>query len=159
MVVVSELFLTVTATMLHLIGKEAPQAYFDAANNCFTKNCTHLLYFGLDDFSAIDADTSNKSQSPKLERKKSLLPAVSEANRNINGQSSRFSLDEKVPQNTARGPSPVYPKKPQRKSLPRLPNFCRGELLLKLASGREYCVKMILEAVQGEHLLGHYLRM
>ncbi|KAM1394091.1 hypothetical protein ACFX2F_030181 [Malus domestica] len=72
-----------------------------------------LLYFGLDEFSAIDADT-NKSQSSNIGCRKSLLPAVSEANGNANGRSRRFSLDEKVPQNTARGSSYVYPKKPQR---------------------------------------------
>ncbi|RXI02113.1 hypothetical protein DVH24_026643 [Malus domestica] len=32
-----------TTIMLHMIAKEAPHAYFDAANNCFTKNCT--LYY------------------------------------------------------------------------------------------------------------------
>ncbi|KAB2615113.1 titin-like [Pyrus ussuriensis x Pyrus communis] len=41
-------------------------------------------------------------------------PVFSEANGNANGRSSRCSLDEKVPQNTARGSSYVYPKKPQR---------------------------------------------
>ncbi|RXH67270.1 hypothetical protein DVH24_027390 [Malus domestica] len=29
--------------MLHMIEKKAPQVYFDASNNCFTKNCT--LYY------------------------------------------------------------------------------------------------------------------
>ncbi|TQE03300.1 hypothetical protein C1H46_011112, partial [Malus baccata] len=62
-----------------------------------------LLYFGLDDFSAIDADTNNKSLFPKLGRRKSLPPAVSEANGNTNGRSSRFSLDEKVPQTMIEG--------------------------------------------------------
>ncbi|KAM1246860.1 hypothetical protein TB2_043039 [Malus domestica] len=50
-----------------------------------------------------EEDISNKSQSPKLGHRKSLLPAVSEANRNINGRSSRFSLDEKVPQTLLEG--------------------------------------------------------
>ncbi|RXH91578.1 hypothetical protein DVH24_020601 [Malus domestica] len=175
------------ATMLHLIGKEAPKAYFEAANNCFTIICTvyyiyrkliknnvkyldeyHLLYFGLDDFSAIDADISNKSQSPKLGHRKSLLPAVSEANRNINGRSSRFSLDEKVPQTlleglllciqrSHNGTIFMYLKKLSfRMPLVDVPLIflslvgCAtfNNCLLKLASGRECCVKMILEAVQ-----------
>ncbi|KAM1022777.1 hypothetical protein ACFX2I_043669 [Malus domestica] len=65
---------------------------------------------------------TTRAKSPKLGRRKSLPPAVSEAHGNTNGRSSRLSLDEKVPQNTAKGPSPVHPKKPQRKSLPRLPS-------------------------------------
>ncbi|KAM0973944.1 hypothetical protein ACFX2C_017195 [Malus domestica] len=65
---------------------------------------------------------TTRAKSPKLGRRNSLPPAVSEAKGNTNGQSSRLSLDQKVPQNTSKGPSPVHPKKPQRKSLPRLPS-------------------------------------
>ncbi|RXH72420.1 hypothetical protein DVH24_012104 [Malus domestica] len=65
---------------------------------------------------------TTRAKSPKLGRRKSLPPAVSEAKGNTNGQSSRLSLDQKVPQNTSKGPSPVHPKKPQRKSLPGLPS-------------------------------------
>ncbi|KAM2593141.1 hypothetical protein TB1_042335 [Malus domestica] len=97
-------------------------------NNCLL-GILVLSYFPILQYCT---DTNNKSLFPKLGRRKSLPPAVSEKNVNTNGRSSRFSLDEKVPQNNDRGPSPVYPKKPQRKSLPRLPNFCCGELLVLL---------------------------
>ncbi|BBG95512.1 Targeting protein for Xklp2 protein family [Prunus dulcis] len=71
---------------------------------------------------ANPTNTNNKGQVSQAGRRKSLPPAVSEGNSNTNDRSSRLSLDEKVPQNSAKGPSPVHPKKPQRKSLPRLPS-------------------------------------
>lgn len=65
---------------------------------------------------------TTRAKSPKLGRRKSLPPADSEGNSNTKSPSSRLSLGEKLPQNSAKGPSPVHPKKPQRKSLPRLPS-------------------------------------
>lgn len=65
---------------------------------------------------------TTRAKSPKLGRRKSLPPADSEGNSNTKSQSARLSLGEKLPQNSAKGPSPVHPKKPQRKSLPRLPS-------------------------------------
>jgi hypothetical protein len=59
-----------------------------------------------------------RAKSPKLGRRKSSSPADSEGNSNTAHQSSRLSLDEKVPQKG----SLVHPKKPQRKSLPTLPS-------------------------------------
>ncbi|KAJ9184028.1 hypothetical protein P3X46_007812 [Hevea brasiliensis] len=64
-----------------------------------------------------------RPKSPKLGRRKSSSPVDPEGN---NGQSSRpdrLSLDERMSQNNSvKGPSPVHSKKPQRKSLPKLPS-------------------------------------
>ncbi|KAM1056530.1 hypothetical protein ACFX13_030667 [Malus domestica] len=79
-------------------------------NNCLLGKVLVLSYFPIPQY----CTDTNKSQSSNIGCRKSLLPAVSEANGNANGRSRRFSLDEKVPQNTARGSSYVYPKKPQR---------------------------------------------
>lgn len=62
-----------------------------------------------------------RAKSPKLGRRKSSPPAGPVGNSNAAHQSSRLSLDEKVPQNPMKG-SLVHPKKPQRKSLPTLPS-------------------------------------
>lgn len=75
-----------------------------------------------------------RAKSPKLGRRKSSPPADSEGNRNTAHQSSRLSLDEKVPQNPMKG-SLVRPKKPQRKSLPTLPS--EKTSLSKAINGRK----------------------
>ncbi|XP_050367185.1 protein WVD2-like 5 isoform X2 [Argentina anserina] len=66
---------------------------------------------------------TTRAKSPKLGRKKISPPADSEGNSDTKSQPVRLSLGEKLPQNSATGPSPVHPKKPLRKSLPsRLPS-------------------------------------
>lgn len=62
---------------------------------------------------------TTRAKSPKLGRKKSF-----EAEGNSGSvRTGRLSLDEKISkENPARGLSPIQPKKPQRKSLPRLPS-------------------------------------
>ncbi|XP_052209020.1 protein WVD2-like 5 isoform X6 [Diospyros lotus] len=63
-----------------------------------------------------------RAKSPKFGRKKSSPSKDSEGNSDHNSRPGRLSLDEKLtPDNTARGPPP-HLKKPQRKSLPRLPS-------------------------------------
>lgn len=64
---------------------------------------------------------TTRAKSPKLGRRKSLPPTDAEGNNKSTNQSSRLSLDEKVSQNPAKGPT-VQPRKPQRKSLPTLPS-------------------------------------
>ncbi|GMG99001.1 hypothetical protein Nepgr_000841 [Nepenthes gracilis] len=61
--------------------------------------------------------------SPKLGRKKPSNTADAEADGNHSHQSGRHSLYERVlPNNTAKGPSSADSKKPQRRSLPRVPS-------------------------------------
>lgn len=65
---------------------------------------------------------TTRAKSPKLGRRKSSTPADSVED-STSCQPGRLSLDAKGPQsNSARGVSPVHPKKPQRKSLPKLPS-------------------------------------
>ncbi|GMI92486.1 hypothetical protein HRI_002917900 [Hibiscus trionum] len=66
---------------------------------------------------------TTRAKSPKLGRRKSTTPLDSDGNSNSGLQLGRLSLDEKAsPSITAKGISPVHLKKPQRKSLPKLPS-------------------------------------
>ncbi|KAA3458031.1 protein WVD2-like 5 isoform X1 [Gossypium australe] len=64
-----------------------------------------------------------RAKSPKLGRRKSSTPSDSDGNSNSGHQSVQLSLDEKAFQSTSsKVISPVNAKKPQRKSLPKLPS-------------------------------------
>ncbi|XP_012445242.1 protein WVD2-like 5 isoform X3 [Gossypium raimondii] len=64
-----------------------------------------------------------RAKSPKLGRRKSSTPLDSDGNSNSGHQSVQLSLDEKAFQSTSsKVISPVNAKKPQRKSLPKLPS-------------------------------------
>ncbi|KAJ6743690.1 PROTEIN WVD2-LIKE 4 [Salix viminalis] len=66
---------------------------------------------------------TTRAKSPKLGRKKSSSPADTEGNNSQSYRPGRLSLDEKVSSNIPiKGLSPAHPKKPQRKSLPKLPS-------------------------------------
>ncbi|XP_057478918.1 protein WVD2-like 5 isoform X2 [Actinidia eriantha] len=60
-----------------------------------------------------------RAKSPKLGRKKSSPTSDSDGNSTRNGRSGRLSLD--IQNNATQGP-PAHLKKPQRKSLPKLPS-------------------------------------
>ncbi|OMO61654.1 hypothetical protein CCACVL1_23331 [Corchorus capsularis] len=67
---------------------------------------------------------TTRAKSPKLGRNKGSTPSDSDGNSNSGHQSGRLSLDEKSAQSiiSGKGISPVNAKKPQRKSLPKLPS-------------------------------------
>ncbi|GMJ15862.1 WAVE-DAMPENED 5 [Hibiscus trionum] len=66
---------------------------------------------------------TTRPKSPKLGRKKYSIPLDSDDTNNSGHQSGRLSLDEKASQSiSAKVISPVHAKKPQRKSLPKLPS-------------------------------------
>ena len=77
---------------------------------------------GLDVVTLIQVPTT-RAKSPKLGRKKSPSPLDSEGNNSQRNLSGRLSLDEKISSSKIpiKGLSPAHPKKPQRKSLPKLP--------------------------------------
>ncbi|KAL7181896.1 hypothetical protein ACSBR1_040748 [Camellia fascicularis] len=63
-----------------------------------------------------------RAKSPKLGRKKSSPTRDFEGNTSRSYRSGRLSLDEKLPQNNVTKVPPAHLKKPQRKSLPKLPS-------------------------------------
>ncbi|OWM86716.1 hypothetical protein CDL15_Pgr015752 [Punica granatum] len=65
---------------------------------------------------------TTRAKSPKLGRRKTLGGEESEGNSGRNRQSGRLSLDSVARNNPAKVPSPANPKKPLRKSLPKLPS-------------------------------------
>ncbi|KAK8637901.1 hypothetical protein V6N13_136355 [Hibiscus sabdariffa] len=66
---------------------------------------------------------TTRAKSPKLGRRKSLTTSDVDGNSTNGHQSGRLSLDEKATQRiSAKVISPVHAKKPQRKSLPKLPS-------------------------------------
>lgn len=85
---------------------------------------SHLNYVDLSFFYfALMQIPTTRPKSPKLGRRKSSSPVDPEVNNSQSSRPSRLSLDEKLSQNnSAKGPPPVHSKKPQRKSLPKLPS-------------------------------------
>ncbi|XP_011036554.1 PREDICTED: uncharacterized protein LOC105134022 isoform X2 [Populus euphratica] len=65
---------------------------------------------------------TTRAKSPKLGRKKSPSPADSEGKNSQSSRSGRLSLDEKISSKIPIRLSPAHPKKPLRKSLPKLPS-------------------------------------
>ncbi|XP_039052307.1 protein WVD2-like 5 [Hibiscus syriacus] len=66
---------------------------------------------------------TTRAKSPKLGRRKGTTPLNSDGNSNSDLQLGRLSLDEKAsPSVSSKVISPVHTKKPQRKSLPKLPS-------------------------------------
>ncbi|KAF8393210.1 hypothetical protein HHK36_021451 [Tetracentron sinense] len=63
-----------------------------------------------------------RAKSPKFGRQKSSTVAHSEGTSGHSSRLGRLSLDEKVPQDGITKGSPLHPKKPFRKSLPKLPS-------------------------------------
>ncbi|XP_031251419.1 protein WVD2-like 5 [Pistacia vera] len=70
----------------------------------------------------VDIPTT-RAKSPKLRRKKTLTSVETDRNGNPNTRPGQLSLDGKASQsNSAKGISPLQSKKPQRKSLLKLPS-------------------------------------
>ncbi|XVF89316.1 hypothetical protein PTKIN_Ptkin19aG0120400 [Pterospermum kingtungense] len=66
---------------------------------------------------------TTRAKSPKLGRRKSSTPSESDVNSNSGHESGRLSLEEKASRSiSAKEISPIHAKKPQRKSLPKLPS-------------------------------------
>ncbi|KAF4351280.1 hypothetical protein G4B88_017778 [Cannabis sativa] len=99
---------------------------------------------------------TTRAKSPKLGRRKSLPPTESVGNNNSTNQSSQLSLDEKVAQIPAKGPT-VPVRKPHRKSLPTLPsekttisNTIKGR---KIASKGKHEVKTNISNANQEKII------
>lgn len=65
---------------------------------------------------------TTRARSPKLGRRKTSAGNKSEGNGDHSHQTGRLSLDAVIRKNPAKVPSLANPKKPVRKSLPKLPS-------------------------------------
>lgn len=72
---------------------------------------------------------TTRARSPKLGRSKNATSAGTEVNTNPSSRPARLSLDERAPQNgIKKAPAVNSAKKPQRKSLPKLPSEQTGSV-------------------------------
>ena len=72
---------------------------------------------------------TTRARSPKLGRSKNTIPAATEVSTNPSSRPARLSLDQRASQNSAKtAPAANAVKKPQRKSLPKLPSEETGSV-------------------------------